>query len=348
MKRKEEKNITINDIAKACGVSKTTVSRYLNGKDDCFSEETGDKISKAIAELGYSPNRSAQRLKANSTKLIGCSIGDMSRPFAGLLLRGITGVFQDTDYQVLFTHCDNDPVKERNAIEGFLANRVDGLIVNTSGRNDEYLISVAKRGIPLVLADRGLLGERKLDTVELDNEEVAYECIRMLCNYGYEKIAFFTEELGSISPRISRHKGFCRAIEDFYPGNIPHIYEIHDGSNDAWIAAIEEFRNANPGKRIAALTSNGVATYNMVLAYNEMGHSFGYEFGLLSFDDWDLMKVTQPGITSVSIPTEEIGATSAKLLLEQIAKNRGKERVPVLIKVEGQLNIRGSTINEKK
>lgn len=346
MRRKEEKNITINDIAKACGVSKTTVSRYLNSKHDCFSEETGDRISKAIAELGYSPNRSAQRLKANSTKLIGCSIGDMSRPFAGLLLRGITGVFQNTDYQVLFTHCDNDPIKERNAIEGFLANRVDGLIVNTSGRNDDYLISIANRGIPLVLADRGLLGDSKLDTVELDNEKSSYECVNLLYNFGYERIAFFTETLGSISPRINRYKGFLRAIGDFYPESTPLLYEIHDESNENWIAAIEEFKNANPGKRIAALTSNGVATYNMVLAYNELGYSFGYDFGLLSFDDWDLMKITQPGITSVSIPTEEIGAASANLLLEKIA-NR-EERDPITIKVEGQLNMRGSTIKEKK
>ncbi len=343
--KKTEKNITITDIAKACGVSKTTISRYLNNKNDCFSEETRDRIAKVIAEMGYNPNRSAQRLKATSTKLIGCSIGDMSRPYAGLLLRGITSVFQRTGYQVLFTHCNNDPEIERHAIDGLLANRIDGLIVNTSGRNDSYLISVAKSGIPLVLADRGLLGRQKLDTVELNNEQTSYDCVKMLYGFGYECIAFFTEELGSIYTRISRYEGFCTASKIFYPGTTPILVEVKSAEEEEWIQAITDFREANPGKRIAILTSNGITTYKIVLAANKIGLVFGYDYGLLSFDDWEFMQVSQPGITSVSVPTEEIGAAAANQLLKQIENRNRKDDTPVSIKLEGQITVRGSTVN---
>ena len=135
-----DKKITINDVARACGVSKTTISRYLNHKYEYFSEETCERIAKVIDELGYNPNRSAQRLKSPNTGLIGCIIGDMGSPFAGILLRGITRSCEEAGYQVLFAESDENPQKEVRAIEGLLANQVDGLIVNTSGDNDEYLL----------------------------------------------------------------------------------------------------------------------------------------------------------------------------------------------------------------
>ena len=344
LKNNEGKNVTINDIAKACGVSKATISRYLNNKNDSFSEETRDKITKVIAELGYNPNRSAQRLKATSTKLIGCSIGDMSRPYAGLLLRGITSVFQNTGYQVLFTHCNNNPEIERNAIDGFLANRVDGLIVNTSGRNDDYLVSIVKKGIPLVLVDRGLLGDQKLDTVELNNEKVAYESIKILHNCGYEQVAFFTEKLGSIYTRIIRYKGFCKAVDDFYPGTEPVLKEIIDDTEENWISAIMDYYHSYPGKRVAILTSNGITTYKIVRALNKLGIEFGWKLGLFSFDDWELMQTIKPGITSISVPNEKIGAASANLLLKQIENHSRKDHKPVSIKLDGIITVRGSTI----
>lgn len=342
MKIKEEKDVTINDIAKACGVSKTTISRYLNKKYEFFSEETRERISKVISEMGYSPNLTAQRLKSARSRLIGCSIGDMSSPFAGLLLQGITSVFQDTGYQVLFVHCGNDSDKEKKALEGLLANKVDGLIVNTSGGNDEYLLSIANSGVPVVLADRGLLGLKALDTVELNNEETAYECVRILKDFGYERIAYFTQRLGNISPRVNRYKGYCRAMNDFFPGIAPKLAEVYDDCTDGWISAIKEFRDSNPGVRIAALTSNGEAAQNMVLAYMEMGEVFGRDFGLFSFDDWKWMMLTQPGITSVAIPTEIIGAKSAELLLKQI-ESGNTNHSPISIKLDGKINIRGST-----
>ena len=92
MDAQAEKKITIDQVAKLCGVSKTTISRYLNGKFENISAETRENIRQVIEELDYRPNRSAQRLKASRSMLIGCTIGDVSSPFSGLLLKGITRV----------------------------------------------------------------------------------------------------------------------------------------------------------------------------------------------------------------------------------------------------------------
>lgn len=161
----QTERMTIDKVAKLCGVSKTTISRFLNGKYENMSAETREHIRRVIAEVDYHPNRSAQRLKASRSMLIGCVIGDIGSPFSALLLKGITTVCEEAGYQVLFADSGENAKRERRAINGFLENRVDGLIVNTSGNNDSFLLELQNNGMPLVLADRQLMSSDKIDTV---------------------------------------------------------------------------------------------------------------------------------------------------------------------------------------
>ena len=185
--------VTIDQVAAICGVSKTTISRYLNHKYENISAETRQRIEQVIAELDYRPNRTAQRLKASRSMLIGCCIGDIASPFAGLLLKGITETCESAGYQVLFADSKENALREQRAIEGFLENRVDGLIVNTTGGNDEFLIRVQnERGVPVVLADRSLQKEGRLDTVISEYRHSTIDCVELMLRYGYRKIAFFT------------------------------------------------------------------------------------------------------------------------------------------------------------
>lgn len=335
--------ITIEDIARASNVSKATVSHFLNHQTSFYSEATGDRIRKIIEEMNHNPSKAAQRLKASRTGLIGCCIGDIGSPFAGLLLKGISSMAESHGHQVLFSQCDNDPKKERMIIDGLLSNRVDGLIVNTSGGNDEYLISVDAGGVPVALADRGLLGRHQLDTVEFTNEETAFDCVKFLKNIGHEKIAFFTQSLSTIRPRIDRYQGYCRAISLYFPDDGPVLVEVASDTEQDWMDACLKFIRANPGKRIAALSSNGVTAQLMMVAMNRVGYEFGHDFGLCTFDDWSWMKISATGITSVTIPTEKIGATTAELLINKIESKDPVRGDPNIIRLPGNLNIRGST-----
>lgn len=181
--------VTINQVAEICGVSKTTISRYLNHKYENISAETRQRIEQVITELNYRPDRSAQRLKASRSMLIGCCIGDIASPFAGLLLKGVTETCESAGYQVLFADCKENPMREQRAIEGFLENRVDGLIVNSAGDNDEFLIGIQReRGVPVVLADRSLQLRGKLDTVINEYHRSTTECVERMLNCGYRNI----------------------------------------------------------------------------------------------------------------------------------------------------------------
>ena len=338
------KKVTINQVAEICGVSKTTISRFLNGKYENMSAETRARIAAAIEELRYRPDRSAQRLKASKTMLIGCVIGDISSPFSALLLSGINAVCEEAGYQVLFADSRESPKREQRAIEGFLENRVDGLIINTCGGNEEYLLSLEQRGIPTVLADRELMGGGRMDTVTSSNKETAANCTRFLLEQGYEAVAFFTEQMGNVSPRHLRCEGYTEAMS----GRTPEIYEFPGGQTDGCTEKVRAFVDRHRGSRVAILAANGTSAQSVLLAANALGLELGYELGLCTFDDWNWFRIARPGITAVSQNSAVIGARAAELLLRRIGGSL-KEDVPAArIEVPTELIVRDSTPAEKE
>ena len=339
------KKVTIDQVAKLCGVSKTTISRYLNNKFENISVETRERIRRVIEELDYHPNRSAQRLKTSRSMLIGCVIGDVSSPFSGLLLRGITQVCEGSGYQVLFADSSNDPQKERNAIDSFLQNQVDGLIVNTSGGNDDFLVSIQKKGIPVALADRSLMGSALLDTVTPTNRQSAFDCVSFLLSCGYTRVAFFSEENRLISPRLQRCQGYVEAVEKICPPGVePLVYEFGKSNTEGCRRCVADFRKRFPNERIAILSGNGTTTPYVIQGLISEGLTPGWDYGLCTFDDWSWLHLAQPGITSVGIKSEEVGAETARLLMERVSGERTCDAPAVYIEVPTKLFVRGSTV----
>lgn len=339
MDAQSEKKVTINQVASYCGVSKTTISRFLNGKYENMSAETKEKISAAVKALNYRPDRSAQRLKASRTMLIGCVIGDISSPFSALLLKGITSVCEESGYQVLFADSRESARREKRALRGFLDNRVDGLIVNTCGSNDEYLLELQERGIPLVLADRPLMEPGLIDTVCSRNQENAAECTRLLLSQGYEHVAFFSETIAKIAPRELRCKGYADTVTE--SGAAPEIYEINCELPNSCVASLRDFLGKHEGERIAVLSANGTTTQRILTAMKFLGIKAGKELGLCTFDDWDWLQIADPGITAVALSTGEIGARAARLLLDRI--NGSAAETPAEEIVPSSIIIREST-----
>lgn len=341
----QNKKVTIDDVAKLCGVSKTTISRYLNGKFENISAETRERIRVVIQELDYRPNRTAQRLKARRTMLVGCVVGDVSSPFAGLLLKGITLVCEAAGYQVLFADSGENPKKEKSAIEGFLASQVDGLIVNSPGGNEALLLELHARGVPIVLADRGLMESGKLDTVVSTDRKSACECVRFLSDCGYTQVAFFSEGNHSITPRLLRYKGYQDGIKTAMPtGTESFLYEFDRKDPEDGIRCMQDFRARFPRERIAILTVNGVTGRSVLSAFQALGITPGREFGMCTFDDWSWLRLVPPGITSVANASEEIGAESARLLLERISGKRPFDAPVAYKEIPACLKVRGSTV----
>ena len=123
------KSITISDIAKRTGVSKTTVSRYLNGKYEFMSQQTRDRISKEISDTGFRPNRLANSLKTDCSDLIGVVMSDIMSSQTPHLLGSICDTCTKYGKKVVVVNSENDPEKERLMTLDLLDQRVEGLLV---------------------------------------------------------------------------------------------------------------------------------------------------------------------------------------------------------------------------
>ncbi|OCA85937.1 hypothetical protein A8F94_13900 [Bacillus sp. FJAT-27225] len=340
--RTEKIRITINDVAKEANVSKTTVSRYLNGKYEYMSEETKELLATVIDQMGYRPSNLARSLKAKNSGVIGCIIADIGSPFSSIVLKGVSDYCNQMGYGVLFANIGNDPMKEKESIQSLLDNKVDGLIINTTGKNDDYLLSVKNEGINIVLADRSLSIPNMLDTVATNNYDATFDLVKYLHESGYKRVAFFTQDMSFISSRYQRHHGFKDAMKKFFNqdgSSTTYVINIDDSEDTE--DSLREFVSASKDEPAAIFTINGVTLLSVLHGMKRLNIEISPQLGICGFDDWGWASLIPPGITTLTQESYECGVQSARLLLERI-KDSG-EIEPQYIELPAKLIKRGST-----
>lgn len=342
MEKLEKKRITINDVALSAEVSKTTISRYLNEQFEYMSVETRERIEKVIDELDYRPSNIARSLKAKNTGVIGCVIADIGSPFSSIVVKGINDVCNEIGYNVLFANTDNNSQNEIKSIQSLMDNRVDGLIVNTTGKNDEYLIELKNKGVNIVLADRCLRDRYLIDTVATDNYKATYECIEYLYKQGYKNISFFTQDTTANSSRYLRHDAYKDAVKNFYniDGN-KFTYIVEDNNIENCKKSLTNFKEACNGEAGVIFTVNGVTLLNVLNGMKSLNIDISGKFGICGFDDWGWASLIPPGITTITQDSYECGVQAATMLINKIKDET--EREPQYVELPAKLVIRGST-----
>ncbi|WP_156300495.1 LacI family DNA-binding transcriptional regulator [Streptobacillus canis] len=339
---------TIIDVAKRAGVSKTTVSRYLNGKYEFMSLKTREKISESIKELEYVPNGMARSLKNKQSKIIGCTIADIENQFSSNIFKGISEVCQKNGYRVLVTEISNNEEDEIKAIESLISYNIDGLIINTSGSNDEYLINlVSEKKLPLVLADRSIYKANTIDTVTINNYSITYAAMEHLFEQEFDTVAFFSYELSN-NIRNLRHKAYLEAMKNIFSiddkEKYTFIYEEKNG--DELKCKLKKYLENN-GSRKAIFCMNGKVLLEVLQNIKRLGYDIEKDdIGICSFDDWGWAElVDKDGVTTISQKSYECGVRCAELILERI-KNEDK---PIeYIELPAKLIVRGSTKNRRR
>jgi LacI family kdg operon repressor len=333
--------VTINDVAKLAGVSKTTVSRYIGRHYDSLAEKTRKKIEEAIDTLGYRPNVMAMGLKGNKSRIIGMVIADITNPFSTEMLRGAETICKKNDYSLIVCNTDNDPVEELDYIFMLQAHRIDGLIINTTGKNNEFLYKLAADDeIPVVLVDRKI-PELDFDTISVDNKEGTSEIVNFLLEKGYERIAFFTEPVKKISSRIERMDTFIKILSEKKHMNASKdLYEIDINISKNLENGINSFlENSQKNSRVIFAT-NGVILLKIMSIIKSKNLRIPEDIGIVGFDNPEWTEIIGNGITTFAQPAYKIGNTAMNRILSRI---NGDVDEPKIIELPGQLIIRGST-----
>lgn len=342
MDRQSKVKITIDDVAKKANVSKTTVSRYLNGKYEFMSENTKEMIQKVIEELDYRPSTIARSLKSGNSRVVGCVIADITNPFSSFIVKGINDVCKEKGYQVLFVNTDDNKESEIESIKSLMDHELDGLIVNTTGYNDEYLLSIQSQGMPIVMADRCLKNKKWIDTVTSKNYTAAYECMDYLHKQGYTKAAFFTQKLGEVSIRHERFLGYLSGVKDFFHQDGKEDTFIIDSKDEqVWENALHKLKEENQNEEICIFAVNGVTLMEVITAMSKADYIIGKDFGICGFDDWGWAALIPPGITTITQDSYQTGVKAAQILIDRIQNGVTKRKK--FVELATRLAERGST-----
>ena len=206
--------VTVHDVAKEAGVSTATVSRVVN-KIGTVSEENKQKVLKAIEDTGYVPNSIARSLKMQATFTVGFVISDISNKYFMSVAKAIEEVVSQENYNMIVASTNGKGDKERAYLEMLLSKNMDGLIINSSGENDEYIAELSKR-IPIILLHRKLSTTHFLgDLIDSNNIHGGYQLAIKLLEKGHRRIGIINGPM-NLSTSRERLLGIRKAFTEYH------------------------------------------------------------------------------------------------------------------------------------
>lgn len=328
---------TARDIARAAGVSTSTVSHVLNATR-WVSPELRQRVLAAADELGYEPDALARSLRVRRSNTIGLVISDISNPFFTAVVRGVQDVVQARGYALILSNSDEDPDKEAGYLRVLTSRRVDGIILAPAGVAHPYLSGLAESGFPLVFLDREVRGLQVAAAV-LDNARAARDAMDHLLRLGHRRIAMIAGR-PQISSTEERIVGYRSALE-----NAGLEYdESLVGSGGSRIgearSAAEKLLALKP-RPSALFVTNNLMTIGAMGGIRSGGLRVPEDLSLAAIDDFNWADVFEPRLTTVAQPTYELGRIAADLVLRRIAGDLDAGTTRVVL--PGHLIIRDST-----
>lgn len=339
--------VTINDIANAAGVSRTTVSRVLNDSG-YVKKETREKILKTIQKLNYTPSAIARSLSTNKTNTIGVIVPEINNPFFGEIIKGISQVADEHNLNLILFNTDDSKTKELKALKLLKEQRIQGVMVTPTYPEDEfngeYLNILENLDIPVVLID-GHVECFNFSGVFIDHIKGAYDGTIALIKEGHKKIAIITGCMDS-RPAKDRLTGYKKALT---MNNIP-INEKYIFYGDYKHESAYEIT-----KKILKMEDRPTAIFvmsNMMIlgcmkAFYEENITVPDDVAIIGFDKIEALNIIGMNISFINAPTIEIGRTGMKLLIDNL-ENKKEDKELRRITLLPKLVLKGSEKYMKK
>lgn len=308
--------MTIGDVAKAAGVSKSTVSQFLNKRYRYMGEDTRQKIQDAVEKLGYHPNYIARSLKQKRTSMVGIIVANIMHRLSTEVSRAIEDFFHKYDIHAIFCNADDNPEKEKKYIEMLRAKQVDGLIIFPTGQNMDLYNQMIEENYPVVFMDRNV-PDLRINTVIVNNKEATQEAVDHLISLGHNKIAIAIEPL-VISTRKDRVDGYKDALQS---QNLPiHSDFIIVNKIENLVSDLNRVFNGDE-RPTALIAGNDLVLIEVLRFVKDKQLKIPEDFSLVVFDNLAFSDVSNPSITTIKQPSFEMGEKAAAILLEQINNN---------------------------
>ncbi|MBS7537981.1 LacI family DNA-binding transcriptional regulator [Ancylobacter lacus] len=322
--------VNIKDVARAAGVSISTVSRAL-GKGP-VSAEVREQVQAAVKATGYRPNLSARRLRSQHTLTVGLIVADIRNPFFTAVSRAVEDAAYQAGMRVILCNTDEDPAREALYVRLMQEERVTGLIFAPT-RATIGQLRAAPFDFPVVLIDRAG-PDGQFDTVVLDNRAASAALVEHLAVQGYRRIGGLFG--GTSTTGLEREAGFSAAMAAHGLAGESRFVAPNAAAAEAeamaWLAS--------PARPEALVLSNGLLLTGAVKAARAHGLRIPEDIGLAGFDNETWTGLVQPGLTVIEQPVETIGREAMALLFQRLKTPQAPTRKVVL---SGTCLVRGST-----
>ncbi|WP_037605286.1 LacI family DNA-binding transcriptional regulator [Streptacidiphilus rugosus] len=321
---------TLEEVAARAGVGRGTVSRVVNGAAG-VSQQARTAVEQAIAELGYVPNRAARSLATSRADAIALVIPETetrlaSEPFFASIIRGVASELSDTELQLLLILVSTE--RERRRLAGFLdGRRVDGVLMVSVHADDPVVELLESTGLPTVLGGRRSELE-PISYVNPDNLGGAWSAVKHLLGLGCRRIATITGPL-DMEAAVVRLDGYRRALVEAGLGEEASLVAHGDFTEESGERAMAELLEREP-RLDAVFAASDLMAAGAMRALRRAGRRIPADVAVVGFDDSPVARHTEPPMTTVRQPSEEMGRAMARLLLEEIAAPTRSHRQVIL------------------
>lgn len=311
----------IKDVAKAAGVSISTVSNVLNNKKN-VGEETKNRVLQICNELAYFPNIAGKGLKSGTSNTILFNFSDFDRSFYLKIINGISDYANENGYDLLICTFKSCEKYMRSSLTA-------GCISLDSQMTNEFLNRVAREQYPVVILDR-VVNNPHVKSIVVNNYKPMCELVQGVVDRGYRRFGFIGG-LEDTTDNIERYQAFLDTLgknrisfhrENYFSGN----YREKSGYRAAKIMMLSE------GLPEALICANDNMAIGAIKAFRENGIRVPEDVAVTGFDNCDLAEVV--GLTTVSIPNYERGYLAAQYLAENINGKKNVEPFKITAKVK--------------
>ena len=308
------KSVTIKDVAKAAGVSYSTVSRALTGSPE-ISEETRERILQLCKEMNYTTNTVARSMVMKSTKLLGVILTSVNNPFMSELAYHLDRQARARGYNIILCNSSRDPEQERELFELMIGRQVDGILLFPAGRESYESVRPYLSRIPTVFIGENLR-EAPESYVSVDNFRGAQIGVEYLYSLGHRDILYFGRRRGSTTHQL-RADGYAAAcsrlglsqqycINTFSASTIKYGYQL----------AKQLFSQERRYTAIFAATDTNAL--GVMQAAEEIGLRIPRDLSLLGFDNIRDSGLPRIELTTIEQPKKMLASVAVDTLLDKI------------------------------
>jgi LacI family sucrose operon transcriptional repressor len=328
--------VNINEIARMAGVSRATVSRYLN--DGYVSEEKRAAIRKVVERTGYVPSSQAQTLRTGKTKLVGVILPKINSESVGRMMAGISEAFADTGYQLILGNTDNHEEAEVKYLEVLAENHVDGIILIGTIFTPQHLKVMRTLRVPIVVLGQELEG---YSCVYYDDYNGERDVTRLVLRHSQHPTFLGVIESDQAAGH-KRHQAFLDAVSEAGLHLPDGATQSGQFTIDSGYEMAKTIMRRLPDTDAMVCATDNIAVGAMTLL-RERGVRVPDDVQVTGIGDSRIARVVNPSLTTVHYFYRTSGLEAGRLLVQMMEDGAIARRE---IKMSHEVRAGGSTLPE--